>query len=294
MKSRRPAAALAATMLASVVALAACHQEPINSPNIAEIGSPNLAIIARPIDNRDVKHQRIIVCKDGSSAVIRVTTTFPDGTGSTADISFPFDGKFDCVTIGEDLGMPLSIAIEEISAADGFALDRIMVTELVRGPDGVETITGPIATFDNPWTASPTGAEGWVVEFKNERKFEGCTPGAWKNRLLAIGAWVPTGLSPDQSVGSLFATAPASLAGATLLEALEFDGGNEFVDKVALLIHHAVAAALNAGHPDIDYPFTQAEVIAMTDAAIASGHAGTVLDLKDTFDAANNEGCFDD
>lgn len=121
---------------------------------------------------------------------------------------------------------------------------------------------------------------------------EGCTPGAWKNRLLDIGEWGPTGYSPTQTVDSVFSEASAypTITGATLLEALSWPGGDEVEDKARLLVHHAVAALLNAAHPDVNYPRSEADVISDVNAALASGDPGIMIDLKDDLDADNNLG----
>jgi hypothetical protein len=107
---------------------------------------------------------------------------------------------------------------------------------------------------------------------------EGCTPGFWKNHL---DAWV--GFSPDQTVGSVFTSAPASVSGLTLLAALDLGGGG-----VEALTRQAIAALLNAASPDVDYPLTTAQVIAMVDAAFASGDATQIESLKDALDEFNN------
>lgn len=123
--------------------------------------------------------------------------------------------------------------------------------------------------------------------------FEGCTPGAWKKHLLKAGEWVPTGYSPDQTVVSVFSGAAAypDLASATLLEALSFKGGDTVEEKAETLLRVAVAALLNAAHPDVNYPMSAGVVIAKVNAALASGDPNTMLDLKAILDDYNNLGC---
>jgi hypothetical protein len=55
----------------------------------------------------------------------------------------------------------------------------------------------------------------------------------------------------------------------------------------------AVAALLNSAHPGVDYALTTAEVIAAVNAALASCDRGTMIDLAEELDAANNapDGC---
>ena len=114
---------------------------------------------------------------------------------------------------------------------------------------------------------------------------EGCTPGYWKNHTED---WV--GYTPGQTVGSVFANA-GSLGSMTLAEALKTGGGDTLADAKRLLIHHAVAALLNSTHPDVDYAFTTAQVIAWTSDMLTSTDRDEILGLKDLFDTENNRGC---
>ena len=126
--------------------------------------------------------------------------------------------------------------------------------------------------------------------------FEGCTHGAWKNHLLEIGEWVPTGFSPDQTVVSVFSEAAAypDLNGDTvedtLLDALNFGGGDGVEGGARILLQAAVAALLNAAHPDVNYPMPEGDVIAKVDAALASGDPDTMLDLEEILNEYNNFG----
>lgn len=116
---------------------------------------------------------------------------------------------------------------------------------------------------------------------------EGCTPGYWKNHEED---WV--GYSPYQGVGVMFVN--SNLYGLdtwTLLDALAFKGGNETKDAARILLRAAVAAVLNAEHPDVAYPRTTAEIINSVNAALASGSRSTILTLKDGLDRDNNLGC---
>ena len=74
--------------------------------------------------------------------------------------------------------------------------------------------------------------------------FEGCSHGFWKNHP---DKW--SGYSPNQKVKSVFPAAPASIKDLTLLEGLKLGGGG-----ANALTRQAVAALLNAAHPQVDYP----------------------------------------
>jgi hypothetical protein len=105
---------------------------------------------------------------------------------------------------------------------------------------------------------------------------QGCTPGFWKNHPAAFAG---TGVMPSSSLSSVgFNVAPAL----TFQQALELNGGG-----LNALLRHAAAAYLNAASPSVNYPFTTAQVVSMTNSAIASGNYEPT---KDQFDDANNLG----
>lgn len=143
-------------------------------------------------------------------------------------------------------------------------------------PTPTDTPTNtPTATPTN--TPSPTPTPG----------AQGCTPGFWKNHP---DVW-PAPYVPSQKVSSVFTGADPSLANATLLQALGFQGGPGVVGAQSILLRAAVAALLNSADSNISYPLTTAQVIAQVNAALASGNRGTILALASTLDADNNLGC---
>jgi hypothetical protein len=90
-----------------------------------------------------------------------------------------------------------------------------------------------------------------------------------------VESW--TGYDTNDSFSAVFGV--PRVPDVRLLQALNTGGGGE-----SALGRHAVAALLNAAHPNIDYFFTQAEVIQMVQDAYASGdYEGT----KDTFEIFN-------
>lgn len=118
----------------------------------------------------------------------------------------------------------------------------------------------------------------------------GCGLGFWKNHL---DAWEGTGYSPDQSVSSVFASAAAypGLADVTLAQALRLKGGPTVEAAAGLLLKHAVAALLNAAHPDVNFALTEAEVIDLTNANLDSGDRTTMLSAKGDVEGHNEMGC---
>lgn len=92
---------------------------------------------------------------------------------------------------------------------------------------------------------------------------EGCTPGFWKLDVFKTCAknWKPTGYHPLMDFNKVFGVkylpscTPLLL---TLNPLFNFGHGK--------VIRHGTAGLLNAAHPDIDYPYTVAEVIALVKA----------------------------
>lgn len=121
-------------------------------------------------------------------------------------------------------------------------------------------------------------------------RYEGCTPGYWKNHH---GSWPDAGLSPTQALVSVFSNASlyTSTATATLDDALHFGGGPGVEGAAEILGRAAVAAYLNASHPGVGYPATPAEVQAAVEGALASGDRDFMLSVAAGLDQANNYGC---
>ena len=108
---------------------------------------------------------------------------------------------------------------------------------------------------------------------------EGCSPGYWKNHTEA---WGPTGFSPNDDFDTVFGV-DAFSPDVTLLEALQTGGGG--LNKLG---RQGTAALLNASHPDVEFPLTQAEVLDAVQAAILSGDYEP---LASRLDDLNNLGC---
>jgi len=153
----------------------------------------------------------------------------------------------------------------------------------------------------NTLHCSPT--DEWMVsgpEIVSE--FEGCTPGFWKTHTglkAQSNEWPPTGYNQSDLIQNVF-TACAAMVGtyptacsgsATLLDALSFKGGSSLDGKAQILLRAAVAALLNAAHPDINYPMTPTDVINQVNAALTSGDATTIINLATTLDDLNNGEC---
>ncbi len=126
---------------------------------------------------------------------------------------------------------------------------------------GVLDITPPEVTpTPTPTTPTPTPTSTPVTPTPTPPLGEGCTPGYWKNHDLA---WPPTGYSPSDDFDTTFGV-NIFIIDKTLMQALNSGGGG-----IYRLGRHGTAALLNAAHPDVDYPYTEAEVIALVQAGDA-------------------------
>jgi hypothetical protein len=105
---------------------------------------------------------------------------------------------------------------------------------------------------------------------------EGCTPGYWKNHPESYGG---TGVTSTSTLASVGFNVAATL---TFQTALSTGGGG-----IRALLRHASAAYLNAASPNVDYSLTTAQVVAMTNAAIASGSYEAT---KNIFEGHNEDG----
>jgi hypothetical protein len=94
-------------------------------------------------------------------------------------------------------------------------------------------------------------------EVPDEPGEQGCTPGFWRNHL---SQWAATGYSPNDDFDTVFGVNFFS-PDITLHQAVILGGGG--VNRVA---RHGVAALLSAAHPDVAYPYTVAQVIALVQA----------------------------
>jgi hypothetical protein len=106
---------------------------------------------------------------------------------------------------------------------------------------------------------------------------EGCTPGYWKQEQH-FDSWV------NYVPGDLYNVVFGVNYNKTLLEALETGGGGE-----KALGRHATAALLNAANPDVNYAYTEGQIIAMVQDAYGSGDYEST---KNLFEAQNEAGCF--
>jgi len=118
-----------------------------------------------------------------------------------------------------------------------------------------------------------------------EERYTGLTPGFWKNHP---DAWVDTPYTPGQALNSVFASSTNYFPDVTtLMQALGFKGGRGLAGAAQILLRAAVAAVLNAGHPDINYPLSGSEIISRVNSALNSDRSA-MLNLASELDTYNN------
>ena len=117
---------------------------------------------------------------------------------------------------------------------------------------------------------------------------EGCSHGFWKTHP---GAWRT--YRPEDLVADVFGVPPGlgRPDTDTLMDALGYHGGNNVDGAERLVLMQAVASVLNAVHPDVNYAFTEHEVLEAVTDAFTSGDRAMLIDLAETLDQANHLGC---
>lgn len=220
-----------------------------------------------------------------------------DGDGSDPDDAVGGTLKFDFSTWGPD-APSATVCVESVDVLDQEEGGTIEVfsdgggTSLqsqalaITGDGGLATeIVGVCGVDFMVVTFIGSGAvDNIAIELEENGGGEGCTPGFWKNNL---DAWPPTLLSPGDSFESIFLRdAFDDPDDPSLLEVMNFHGGG-----LNRLSAHAVAALLNASHPNVDYDLTPAEVIAAWQAAFDDGTRSAINDQKDIFVGFNELGC---
>jgi hypothetical protein len=169
---------------------------------------------------------------------------------------------------------------------------------------GVVALAGGIAHPSDPQGPLAAGAYSFRASYSGDSNFngstsdceplevipveEGCTPGFWKNHP---SAWGPTGYLTTQTLEDVFDVPDSfGLDGTTLLQALSLAGGNGPQGAAEILLRAAVAALLNAAHPGVTYPLTEAEIISQVNTALAANRPA-MLALATTLNTNNNLGC---
>lgn len=185
---------------------------------------------------------------------------------------------------------PMSVWVDGVQVGQASNLGDATVETVVAAPNSIASSI--MFRLGTPEADSAIGSGG-IDDIKICRLEtlgdDGCTLGYWKTHL---DSWAASGYDPDQTLESVFDVPDAlGLDDTTLLAALSFAGGPGVAGAARILLRQAVAAVLNAAHPDVDYPQTAGSIIAEVNAALASGNRDTMIDLAEKLDAQNNLGC---
>ena len=170
--------------------------------------------------------------------------------------------------------IPRTAVTDGVAAAETNAASAASVETVTQAPTAATAARAKVGTI-RPLTT----AVALVDESPANDQYldgEGCTPGFWKNHPEAF----PSGVTAGDTLASVGFVGTGTI---TFDQALTEGGGG-----VDALLRHAAAAYLNA--LSVDYPLTGAQVVSMTNDAIASGNAATIESLEDTFDGLNNAG----
>lgn len=126
--------------------------------------------------------------------------------------------------------------------------------------------------------------------------YEGATPGFWKNKGVKVG-W-PSPYDPSDTLleaGFVLPVDPMDdnskrpvKGDDSLLDALNYKGGDGVSGMAQTLLRAATAALLNAAETEITYPLTEAEVLEQVNATLATEDRMIMEDLKDELDYYNN------
>ena len=242
-------------------------------------GSPLNALVLGPGETINVyfnntKLSKITVCKETDPDGDPTLFTFTPSYGSTFDLT---DGQ---CNISGWLGANTYTVVETTPV--GWELYEIIIND----PDGESTFDLPTATA----TIDLDVGEQITVTFYNRGAMQGCTPGFWKNHL---DCW--EGYSPNQRIVDVFGITNPTWKGIfgndNLLVGLSYGGGPGTYNAGKMLIHHAIAALLNAADSDINYPMSESGIITAVYNALMSFNRYQIISLKNQLDEYNNAGC---
>lgn len=139
-------------------------------------------------------------------------------------------------------------------------------------------------------TCSISGQMSGNLSDQNYDCGQGCSPGYWKNHE---DEWMV--YSPDNKYGVVFNVYPPDgIGNLTFHEVFNLCKGG-VTDGHLQLAFHAVAALLNAAHPNVGFLYAPNQVIGYVQqvynnsSSLPPGY-NTVEDLKDHFDDLNNMG----
>ncbi|MBI2829954.1 MAG: DUF11 domain-containing protein, partial [Chloroflexi bacterium] len=235
----------------------------------------------------DLVHPAITITKDCDPSSGRVG----DNITYTITITNTGDVALENITVTDSLMGDLSASFVDTLAPGASDTQQFLRAILFTDPDplvNTAIVTAKVVGLPN------------IIEARDDCSVdilrEGLTPGFWKNNASKKNSsqWVFTAYTPDQKINTVFTGTLSEpytqLGNKTLLQGLSFQGGENLKGAAEILLRAAIAAVLNATHPEIDYPLTDAQVKDMVNAALASQDRATILALASLLDSFNNLG----
>ena len=144
---------------------------------------------------------------------------------------------------------------------------------------------------------------------KPQERCDGCTPGYWM-QCQHLDSWIPTGFKPDDKFNTVFGCSqyknPQNNKPYTLLDVMGLTGNTDpkkadcknmpngyavnpmGKDPISPnLGFHAVAALLNAAHPNVNFGYTAGDIINL----FKQNYLTKPAALKDSLAMLNERGC---
>ncbi|HEV2853285.1 MAG TPA: hypothetical protein VHC97_10820 [Thermoanaerobaculia bacterium] len=122
--------------------------------------------------------------------------------------------------------------------------------------------------------------------------FNACPAEFWS--AAPLDPWAYAGIRPTVKVQDAFREAAfyATLASATLRAATGFHGGPGLLGAAKDLVRAGTVALVNAGHPRIEFPLTQTQVVTKVDMALRSRDMAAIVKATQELDELNGAaGC---
>ncbi len=188
------------------------------------------------------------------------------------------------VTVTDDQGVALSCPQTMLAPGESMTCTAQGTAECGQYANlGMATGTGPAGNTVSD--SDPSHYHGGDCQSGNQ----GCSHGYWKTHPQT---WAGTGFSPSQLLVSVFSAVSGhqSLVDDTLMDGLNY-GGSGTLGAARNLLKQAVAAVLNASHPNVSYPLSLSAIIADVNWALNSHDRNTMLGLAGELDQFNNLYC---
>jgi hypothetical protein len=263
-------------LLTAGALLVGCSESRTPSGPTPRLSGPSFTVGQDVTGTPAPEQGKIKICKVGNvSGTFLLTPTAGGGSPTPSSPTSVTIAAGSCFDVAEDFttttGNGTQFAITETSA--GF----VSATEQLKH-DG---ITEAVVAYTQGTNLPLNFYHGHTLVFTNNvvvvNPPEGCSPGYYKKHEMPGG---------NLTLGSLF-TNTGTASGVTLKAALDFKGGPTLQDAKNVLLRQAAAAYANSIRL-AGYPLTTAQVIAQTNAALASGDRDTILAFAAVLDADNN------